>query len=91
MKSAYELAMERLSKTAPSKKLTKDQKNRLAELESEYKAKVADREIFLNGEIVKAIDKGDFAAQEQLQKQLQSDRKSFQAELEEKKEKIRQE
>ena len=51
MKSAYELAMERLNKTAPSKKLTDNQKKRIAELESEYKAKIADREIFLNGEI----------------------------------------
>ena len=90
MKSAYELAMERLNKTAPSKKLTDNQKKRIAELESEYKAKIADREIFLNGEIAKAIDKGEFEAQQQLEKQLVSDRKSLQADLEEKKQKIRQ-
>ena len=91
MKSAYELAMERLNKTAPSKKLTTDQKKRIAELESECKAKIADREIFLNGEIAKAIDKGDFEAPAQLEKQLVSDSKSFQAALDEKKEQIRKE
>ena len=32
MKSSYELAMERLSKTAPAAKLTTEQKKQLAEL-----------------------------------------------------------
>ncbi|MBM3831762.1 MAG: hypothetical protein FJ403_00505 [Verrucomicrobia bacterium] len=90
MKSAYELAMERLNKTAPTVKLTEDQKKQLAELDSVYAAKIAEREIFINGELGKAAQKGDYEAMEQLQKQLVSDRKSLQAELEEKKEKVRQ-
>lgn len=90
MKSAYELAMERLSKTAPSRKLTKEQKKELAELDSQYAAKIADREILVKGELAKAEAKGDNDAIEQLQRQLISDRKSLQAELEEKKEKARQ-
>ncbi len=90
MKSAYELAMERLSKTAPPAKLTNEQKRRLAELEGEHKAKFADREIFLQGQIAKEMDKGNIEAVAQLERQLQSDRKSIQAELEEKKEKVRQ-
>ena len=90
MKTAYELAMERLSKSSPPTKLTEQQKKEIAELESIYKAKVADREIFVKGEIAKAVDKGDGEAIEQLEKQLISDRKTFQAELEEKKEKVRQ-
>ncbi len=90
MKTAYELAMERLSKSSPTTKLTEQQKKEIAELESIYKAKVADREIFVKGEIAKAVDKGDGEAIEQLEKQLISDRKTFQAELEEKKEKVRQ-
>ena len=89
MKTAYELAMERLSKSSPTTKLTEQQKKEIAELESIYKAKVADREIFVKGEIAKAVDKGDGEAIEQLEKQLISDRKTFQAELEEKKEKVR--
>ena len=90
MKSAYELAMERLNKTAPAVKLTNAQKKALAELDSKYAAKIAEREIFINGELAKASAKGDFEAYEQLEKQLVSDRKSLHAELEEKKEKVRQ-
>jgi hypothetical protein len=90
MKTAYELAMERLNKTAPAAKVTDRQKKELAELESKYKAKVAERELFLKGEMAKAAEKGDFEALEQLEKQLISDRKSLQSELEEKKEKVRQ-
>ncbi len=89
MKTAYELAMERLGKTSPSVKLTDEQKKEIAELESKYAAKIAEREIFLKGEIVKAIDKGDDEAVAQLEKQLISDRKSLRAECEEKKDKVR--
>ena len=89
MKSSYELAMERLGKASPTVKLTDEQKKALAEVESKYTAKLAERELFLKGEIVKAIDKGDAEAVEQLEKQLLSDRKSLRADCEEKKEKVR--
>jgi len=90
MKSAYELAMERLGKSSPSVTLTAGQKAGIADLDSRWKAKLAEREIFISGEIAKAMEKGDFEAVSQLEKQLVSDRKSLQAELEEKKEKVRQ-
>ena len=89
MKTAYELAMERLNKSAPTIKLTAQQKKEIAELESKCAAKIAERELFIRGEIVKAVDKGDYEAVEQLEKQLVSDRKSLQADLEEKKAKVR--
>jgi len=89
MKTAYELAMERLAKTAPATKLTDEQKQAIAELESVYAAKIAERELLVRGEISKAVDRGDDAAIEQLEKQLVSNRKSLRAELEEKKEKAR--
>ncbi|MFO1497552.1 MAG: hypothetical protein U1G07_04010 [Verrucomicrobiota bacterium] len=89
MKSAYELAMERLNRTAPAAKLTSEQKTALAELDSKYAAKIAEREIFLKAEIEKAAGKGDFESMEQFQQQLVRDRKSLQAELEEKKEEVR--
>ena len=89
MKTAYELAMERLGKASPIVKLTDEQKKEIAELESKCAAKTAERELLLKGEIVKAIDKGDAEAVEQLEKQLLSDRKSLRAECEEKKEKVR--
>ena len=89
MKSAYELAMERLNKNAPAVKLTNAQKKELAELDSLYASKIAQREIFLKGELAKAEAGGDFEAIEQLQKQLASERKTLQSELEEKKEQVR--
>jgi hypothetical protein len=89
MKTAYELAMERLSQSAPHAQLSKSQKAELAELDSKYQAKIAEREIFLNGEMAKASAKADFEALQQLEQQLSSDRKSLRAELEEKKERVR--
>ena len=82
--------MERLNKVSPAVKLTDAQKQELAELDAMYLAKIADREIFLKGQIDKATEKGDFAEIEELQKQMTNQRKAFQAELEEKKEAIRQ-
>jgi hypothetical protein len=87
MKSSYELAMERLNKVAPANKLTAEQKKHLAELDSKYTAKIAEREIALETEIAKAAD--DFQKEESLREQLMTDRKKLQAELEEKKEQVR--
>ncbi len=90
MKSAYELAMERLNKVAPTVKLTPVQKKRIAELESEYRAKIADREMFLQGQIQKAVEKQDAEAFAQLEKQLLLERRKFHEELETKRAQIRQ-
>jgi hypothetical protein len=90
MKSSYELAMERLGKASPTVKLTAEKKKTLAELDSRYAAKVAERELFVKDELAKAVDRNDEEAFTQLQKQLVSDRKSLQSELEEKKEQVRQ-
>lgn len=90
MKSSFELAMERLNQQAPSVKLTAEQKAKLADLDSLYKSKIADREILVKGQLQKAAEKGDAEAYEQLEKQLVSDRKTLGAELEERKERVRQ-
>jgi hypothetical protein len=90
MKSAYELAMERLNKTSPVARLTDKQKKKLAELDSKYQAKIAEREIGLKDEITRASEKGDWEGVEKLEKQLAAERKKLQAELEEKKEQVRQ-
>jgi hypothetical protein len=87
MKTAYELAMERLNKNAPSVKLSDVQKKELAELDSKYAAKIAEREIALNAEIAKAAN--DVEKEESLREQLITDRKKLQNELEDKKEQIR--
>ncbi len=90
MKSAYELAMERLSKSQPTVKLTDEQKKQLAELDSQCAAKIAERELFLKEQVEKAVNQGDDEAIEQLQKQLVSERKSIRAEFDAKKEQVRQ-
>jgi hypothetical protein len=89
MKSSYELAMERLNQTAPLKKLTDAQKAQLAEIDSKYAAKLAERELLLNGELAKAQATGDYEAIEQLEKQLSSERRRIESEREEKKDKVR--
>lgn len=90
MKSAYELAMERLQKQAPTVKLTAAQKAAIAELESQYAAKIAQREIGLRDEILKAESRGDEEETAKLREQLAHERQKLQTELEEKKERIRQ-
>jgi hypothetical protein len=89
MKSSYELAMERLAKDSPAVRLTDEQKARLADLESQCKAKIAERELFLAGEFEKAVNSGDAEAAGQIEKQLVSERKSIRADFEEKKEQAR--
>ena len=89
MKSAYELAMERLNKSAPTVKLTGAQKKQLAELDAKYAAKIAEREIALKDEITKVVESGEFEKVEELQQRLVIERRKLQAELEEKKEQLR--
>jgi hypothetical protein len=89
MKTAYELAMERLSKSAPVAKRSAAQKKQLAELDSKYAARIAEREIALQDEIAQAAAAGEFEKLEQIQQQLVNERKAIQAELEEKKDQVR--
>jgi len=89
MKSAFELAMERLEKESPTQELTEEQKANLSELSKVYEAKIADKELFLNGEIAKAEAAGEFDQIEQLTKQLVSERKVLEEELEQKKNEVR--
>lgn len=81
--------MERLAKTTPASKLTSAQKTKLAELDTKYTAKIAEREIALKGEINAANAAGEFEKAETLQRQLIAERKNLQADLEEKKEAVR--
>jgi hypothetical protein len=89
MKSAYELAMERLEKKAPSVALTDEQKAQIAEIDSTFKARIAERELFLKGEIARATAAGESGEVESLQKQLTIDLRRLQEEAEGKKEKLR--
>ena len=89
MKSAYELAMERLEKSSPSVALTENQKKEIAEIDSMYRAKIAEKELFLKDQIRKAQAAGKFDEVESLEKQLSSEIRRLQEECEAKKEKLR--
>ncbi len=89
MKSAYELAMERLEKQSPTAKLSDTQKAQITELEALTKAKKAEKELFLQGEIAKAQEKGDYEAIVAHQKQLTHELAKLDEDLEKKKEKVR--
>ncbi len=89
MKSAYELAMERLENASPSISLTDDQRKEIAEIDSIYRAKIAEKEVFLKDQIRKAQNAGKFDEVESLQKQLVAEIRRLREDCEEKKEKLR--
>jgi len=89
MKSAYELAMERLEKQAPTAVLTEKQKAQIAEIDSTYKAKMAEKEVFLKDQIKKALAAGQTDEVQSLEKQLSFELKRLAEDCEAKKEKAR--
>jgi hypothetical protein len=89
MKSAYELAMERLQKQTPARKLTAAQKTAIAEIDAAAKAKVAEQELFLRDKIAGAVAEGKYEDAQQLEQQLAREVRRFHSDAEEKKEKIR--
>jgi hypothetical protein len=91
MKSAYELAMERLEKAAPSISLTDDQKKQIAEIDSVYRAKIAEREVFLKDQVRNAQIAGNSEEAQSLEKQLAAEMRRLQEECEAKKQKLRAE
>jgi hypothetical protein len=89
MKSAYELAMERLEKSSPSVALTEEQKKEIAEVDSVCRAKIAEQELFLKDQIRKAQAADKFEEAESLEKQLACEIRRLGEECESKKEKLR--
>ena len=89
MKSAYELAMERLNQSAPQASLTKAQKEEIADIDNRFTAKIAEKQVFLNGLIAKARFDGDREAEVQLVQQLKSEVARMESDMEEAKEKVR--
>jgi hypothetical protein len=91
MKSAYELAMERLKASDPDAgpPLTTEQKARLADIDRVYRGRIAEREIFLQ----KLLDEAQAAqnAEEaaKIKKQLTSEKARLEEEREAEKEKVR--
>ncbi len=89
MKSAYELAMERLDKTSPTVELTDDQKAELASIDERYKAKIAEKELFLDGLIDKARQTSSYAELPELEQQRVREISALKNKCEEEKEAVR--
>jgi hypothetical protein len=86
MKSAYELAMSRLEKESPTRTLSDEQKAKIAEIDSEVDAKIAEKKIFLEGEMAKA----PYSERDALRRQLASELARLEERREREKEKVRQ-
>jgi hypothetical protein len=91
MKSAYELAMERLAKSDPSagKPLTPEQKSRLADIDRVYQGKTAEREIFLQKQLNEALAAGNAEEADKIRQQLASEKTRLQEEREAEKDRVR--
>lgn len=91
MKSAYELAMERLAKSDPDtgKALTPEKKSRLAEIDRVYQGKIAEREIFLKKQLNDALAQQNADDYKKIQQQIVSERARLEEEREEEKERVR--
>ena len=88
MKSAYELAMERMG-GSEKKPLTDEQKVRIAEVDAKFKAKIAERKIFLEKGIQDALANGKADEADQLRSQLAQESAKLEVKSEEEKDKIR--
>lgn len=90
MKSAYELAMERLAKSDPAARpLTAEQKQRLGEIDRVYQGKIAEREIFLQQQLTAALGAQQFDEADQIRKQMAAEKARLEEEREDEKERVR--
>jgi len=91
MKSAYELAMERLRASDPeaSVPLTPEQKAALAELDRVYQGRIAEREIFLAKQLDDMLAANNLEEAEKIRKQLVGEKARLEEEKEIEKDKVR--
>ena len=91
MKSAYELAMERLAKSDPqaSRPLTPEKRERLAEIDRVYRGKLAEREIFLRKQLDDALAAQNLEEVEKIRLQMAGERARIEEEREDEKERVR--
>ncbi len=91
MKSAYELAMERLDKSSPAAgQLSAAQKTRLAEIDRVYQGKIAEREIFLRQQLDTARAARNLDEADKVRKQMVHEKARIEEEREAEKERVRQ-
>jgi hypothetical protein len=90
LKSALELSLERSDKMAPElkkqKKLTKKQKQEIAEIRNDYTARIADRDVMFQDKVQKLPDRVPpeeiEAVRSELEKQFRADKKELEEEME---------
>jgi hypothetical protein len=87
MKSSYELAMERMG--GDDKPITDEQKQKIAEIDSKYKAKIAERKIFLEKNLSDAQAQGNEEEIDLIRRQLNDEVADLEAKSETEKDKIR--
>lgn len=81
--------MERLGQDGPSVALTDAQKQQLAEIDSLYQSKIAEKEVFLGDLISKARATGDFGELVELEEQKRREIARLEEKREHEKEKVR--
>jgi hypothetical protein len=91
MKSAYELALERLKASDPEAglPLTPEQKAALAEIDRVYQGRIAEREIFLAKQLDDMLTANNLEEAEKIRKQLVSEKARLEEEKEAEKDKVR--
>ncbi len=89
MKSAYELAMERMG-GENDRPLSDEQKSKISEIDSKYKAKIAERKIFLEKNLSDAKSQGNDEEIELIRRQLNDEISELEAKSEAEKDKIRE-
>lgn len=90
MKSAYELAMERLQESDPDKQpVTDEMRKALAAVDEKFDAKVAERKVFLTQTLATATANQDLQEVELIQKQISNEKARIEEERETAKDKIR--
>lgn len=89
VKSAYELAMERLEAASPGVQLSGAQKERIAAIEAKCKADIAAKELLLKGEMAKAETSGQTGEIALLQRQLADEIRRLEEKRDREKEAVR--
>ncbi len=91
MKSAYELAMERLAAKEPVLQLSADQKQRIATIEAKCKADIAAKELLLQSELAKTLAAGATEEAAKIQRQLTDEIRRLEEKREREKDAVRSE
>jgi len=97
LKSSWELSLERSDKLVPElktkKKLTKKQKEQIAEIRKEYAAQIADHDVTMQDKVRRLSDRVPpeeiAGAKMKLEAQFREDKKSLEEEMEKEIESIR--